>query len=122
AGIMDEQRLPRTEMARFAASFFHTFLIVQFLAVLLLAPAFTAGAIAEEREKGTLSDLLTTQLLSREIILGKLFSRLSQLVLLLLVGVPILSLLQLLGGLDPALLAAGFGLTLLLARGGAARR
>lgn len=113
AGIMDEQRLPPSELAKFAALFFHTFLIVQFIAVLLLAPAFTAGAIAEEREKGTLSDLLTTQLLSREIILGKLGSRLSQLILLLLVGMPILSLLQLLGGVDPALLVAGFALTLL---------
>ena len=95
AGIMDEHRLPPSEMAHFAARFFHTFLIVQFLAVLILAPAFTAGAVAEEREKGTLSDLLTTQLLSREIIFGKLASRLSHLILLLLVGVPILSLLQL---------------------------
>src|SRR5437016_2809608 len=71
-GIMDEQTLPPTEAARFAASFFHTVLIVQFIVIVLLTPAFTAGAIAEEKEKGTLSDLLTTELSGREIILGKL--------------------------------------------------
>jgi ABC-type transport system involved in multi-copper enzyme maturation permease subunit len=117
AGIMDEQTLPPSEASRFAASFFHTFIIVQFVVIVMLAPAFTAGAIAEEKEKGTLPDLLTTELSGREIILGKLVSRISHLVLLLLAGVPILSLLQLLGGVDPSLLVAGFGLTLTTAIG-----
>src|SRR5207237_10306646 len=83
AGIMDEQTVSPGQIANFAARFFHTFLVVQFLTVLVLTPAFTAGAVAEEREKGTLPLLLTTQLLSREIVLGKLGSRLGHLVLLL---------------------------------------
>ena len=43
--------MSRGDIARFAASFFHTFMIVQFVAILLLTPAYVAGAIAEERER-----------------------------------------------------------------------
>src|SRR3954465_13207176 len=50
-GLMDEQRIPARDQSRFAASFFHTFLVVQFLVVVLLTPAFAGGAVAEEREK-----------------------------------------------------------------------
>src|SRR5205823_1959929 len=105
--------LPVNEQARFAASFFHSFLVAQFAAVLLLTPALTAGALAEERERGTLPLLLATQLEGRQIVLGKLLSRVGHLVLLLLAGVPVLALLQLLGGVDPSLLVAGFAITLL---------
>jgi ABC-type transport system involved in multi-copper enzyme maturation permease subunit len=106
AGIMEERFIPGNDQARFATTFFHTFLAVQFLSMLVLTPTLTAGAISEEREKGTLGELLTTQLSSTEIILGKLLSRLGHLVLLLLTGLPVLALLQLLGGVDPPLLAA----------------
>src|SRR4051812_21505773 len=54
AGLMDERQIPARDQSRFAASFFRTFLVVQFLAVVLLTPAFAGGAVAEEREKGTL--------------------------------------------------------------------
>lgn len=32
--------MPRGDIARFAASFFHTFMLVQFIAILLLTPAY----------------------------------------------------------------------------------
>ena len=89
---------------------------VQFSLVILLTPAYTAGAIAEEKERKTLPFLLATDLRDREIILGKLMSRLLNLTLFILTGLPILSILQFLGGVDPGLLLAGFaatGLTML---------
>src|SRR5262249_22974056 len=104
AGFMQEQHIPPSMQARFAAAFFHTFLAIQAVAVLVLTPTFLAGAIAEECEKGTLPMLLTTHLSNREILLGKLASRVGLLVLLLLTGVPVLALLQLLGGVDPVLI------------------
>jgi ABC-type transport system involved in multi-copper enzyme maturation permease subunit len=113
AGMTGVQTLHPNEQARFAASVFQTFLVVQYLVVLLLTPALTAGALAEERERGTLPLLLATQLEGSHIVLGKLLSRVGQLVLLLLAGLPVLALLQLLGGVDPALLVAGFVITLL---------
>jgi ABC-type transport system involved in multi-copper enzyme maturation permease subunit len=81
----------------------------------LLTPGVTAGAIAEEKERKTLEFLLTTELRGHEIVLGKLLSRLAYMILLVLTGLPMLALLQLLGGVDPNLVLAGFaasGLTL----------
>src|SRR6266851_7675252 len=104
------------EMAKFAESFFIMFMEVQFVGIFLLTPAFAAGAIAEEKDRRTLEYLLATDLDNREIVLGKLVSRVLGLVLLVLTGLPILSLLQLWGGVDPDLLLSGFaasGLTIL---------
>jgi ABC-type transport system involved in multi-copper enzyme maturation permease subunit len=99
------------ELADFGARFFLTFVGVQFGAVFLLAPAFTANAIAEEKEKKTLDYLLATDLGNREIVLGKLASRLLTMLLLLMGGLPVLSFVQFLGGVDPNLVLAGFAAT-----------
>ena len=104
-------RLRSNDMAHFAESFFYTFMGVQFLVVVVLTPAYTAGAIAEEKERKTLEFLLATDLRNREIILSKLLSRLANLTLLVLAGLPILSFLQFLGGVDPNLVLAGFAAT-----------
>lgn len=98
-------------MAQFAESFFGTFMAVQFIMVVLLTPAYTAGAIAEEKERKTLEFILATDLRNREIVLSKLASRLANLTLLVLTGLPILSFLQFLGGVDPDLVLAGFAAT-----------
>jgi ABC-type transport system involved in multi-copper enzyme maturation permease subunit len=98
-------------MAEFATWFFYVFLMIQFFAVVLLTPAYTAGAIAEEKERKTIQFILATDLENREIVLGKVTSRLLNLTLLLLAGVPILSFLQFLGGIDFILVLAGFAAT-----------
>ena len=41
-----------SDAAALAASFFYSFMKVQFLALLVFTPAYTAGAIAEEKERG----------------------------------------------------------------------
>src|SRR4051812_21939802 len=46
------------QAARMAESFFATFLAVQFGLAVMLTPAYTAGAIAEEKERRTLEFLL----------------------------------------------------------------
>ncbi len=86
-------------------------MVVQFLAAALLTPAYTAGAISDEKERKTLEFILATDLRNREIVLSKLASRLANLLLFLLTGLPILSFLQLLGGVDPGLVLAGFAAT-----------
>jgi ABC-type transport system involved in multi-copper enzyme maturation permease subunit len=103
------------DLAEFAGSFFYVFMSVQFLAVLWLTPAYTAGAIAVEKERQTLDALLTTDLRNREIVLSTYISRLANLIMLVLAGLPILALLQFMGGVDPNLVLAGFagtGITL----------
>lgn len=105
--------LSRKELARLGQAFFTAFLSVQFLAVLALTPAYTAGAIAEEKDRHTLEFLLATDLGDREILLSKLLARVANLALILLTGLPILSLLQFWGGVDPELVLAGFIATVL---------
>lgn len=104
--------LPAREMADFASTFFYWFFVAQSIAVFLLTPAYTAVTIADEKERRTLEFLLATDLRDREIVLSKLASRICGLVLLLLVGLPLLSLLQFLGGIDPNLVIAGYAATL----------
>src|SRR5579871_3158497 len=67
-------------------------------------------------ERNTLYFLLATDLYTREIFLSKYLSRLANMTLLLLTGLPILSVLQFMGGVDADLMLAGFagtGLTML---------
>jgi ABC-type transport system involved in multi-copper enzyme maturation permease subunit len=104
---------PAERMSTFATGFLYTFLSIQFVTVFLLTPAYTAGAIAEEKERKTLEFILATDLRNREVILGKMVSRLLNLSLLLLAGIPILAFLQFLGGVDIVVVMAGFVATAL---------
>jgi ABC-type transport system involved in multi-copper enzyme maturation permease subunit len=100
--------IPSKQMVNFAESFFYTFMVIQFVTIALLTPAYTAGAIAEEKDRKTLEFLLATDLRNREIVLSKLASRLINLTFIVLTGLPVLSLMQFLGGVDPDLLLACF--------------
>jgi ABC-type transport system involved in multi-copper enzyme maturation permease subunit len=116
-----DQWVSLTQQARFANAFATSLLLVQNVAVLVLVPAYLAGAVAEEKEKKTLDLLLTTALTDREIVLGKMLGRLAHVVGVLLVGLPVLSLAQLWGGVDVTVVLANFAVTglTLLSVGGA---
>jgi ABC-type Na+ efflux pump permease subunit len=98
----------REDLASFGSSMFSLFFGMQYLAVFLLTPIYTASAIAEEKERRTLDLLLTTHLTNREIVLGLLASRLASLGLVFLTVLPILSLMEFLGGIDPKGVVLGF--------------
>lgn len=74
---------------------------VQLALILFITPGVTAGAISSEREKQTLSILLTTSQSSWQIIFGKLTSSISYLLLLIFAGLPISSIVFLFGGVSP---------------------
>jgi ABC-type transport system involved in multi-copper enzyme maturation permease subunit len=61
--------------------------------VVVQAPAVLAGSLAGERERGVLQLLLTTAVSPREIVLGRLLGKLSQVGMILLAGVPLLTIL-----------------------------
>ncbi|MBL9124584.1 MAG: ABC transporter permease subunit [Planctomycetaceae bacterium] len=88
-------------MARVAQEIFIVASVVQLGAIYLLVPMFVSGLIAGEREANSLELLFTTSLVDREIILGKLASRLVTMGLLVVCGIPIVNLVLLLGGVDP---------------------
>ena len=87
----------------FAFSAFCGIAVGQEMLVLALTPALVAGVIADEKQRKTLHYLLASQLTSPEIVLGKLLVRMLYVVVLLGVSLPVLSLLVLLGGIDPRL-------------------
>ena len=88
-------------LARFAGVVFTATSHIQYWAVYLLVPAFLCGVVAGEREERTLELLFITPLSDREIVLGKLFSRVAAMVCVILCGVPVVSLIMLFGGVAP---------------------
>jgi ABC-type transport system involved in multi-copper enzyme maturation permease subunit len=76
-------------------------LFLETLLVLVLAPAFTTGAISLEREKQTLDMLVTTPLSTLGMIIGKLFSALIYVFLLIIASIPLASLVFVFGGVGP---------------------
>jgi ABC-type transport system involved in multi-copper enzyme maturation permease subunit len=113
---IQNRQMERREFAMVAEGFFFGFILIQMVLVIVLTPAYVAGAIAEEKDRKTMEFMLATDLANREIVLSKLLSRLANLTLLLLTGLPVLSILQFIGGVDQELMLAGFawiGLTML---------
>lgn len=106
-------QVPNHELPAFSWSFVSRVLLLQYLAVLLVTPAYVAPALAQEKQQRTLEFLLTTDLSDREIVLGLLGARLANLLLLVAAGLPVLGFLQFLGGVDPQLVLAGFALVVL---------
>jgi ABC-type transport system involved in multi-copper enzyme maturation permease subunit len=88
-------------MARFAEQAFMAFAWAQGAAILALVPALVAGVIADEHQRKTLHELLGSRLSSAGIVLGKLAARLAHAGMILLMGLPVVSLVGLFGGLDP---------------------
>ena len=72
--------------------------LFQLLLVCFIAPAFTAGAISLEREKLTLDMLVVTPMRPGGLVIGKLFSALAFVILMLLAGIPISALVLMYGG------------------------
>ena len=88
-------------VARFAEPTFLTFAIAQFVTVLVMIPALFGGTIADEKQRKTLHYLMASQLSSAEIMLDKVLGRLPHLGVFLAMGLPIVSILGLIGGVPP---------------------
>ncbi|MGO4698234.1 ABC transporter permease [Paenibacillus sp. 2TAB26] len=69
--------------------------------IAFMAPGLTSGVISGEREKQTLNLLLTTQQSSATIVLSKLVSSLSFMVLIVISTIPVYSMIFLYGGISP---------------------
>ena len=71
---------------------------MEFGMILLIIPAITAGSIAGERERQTLDMLLATKMKPWSIVLGKLESSLSSVLMLAVSSLPVLSIVFIFGG------------------------
>ena len=90
------------EIQAFAEDAFIQFAAAQGIGLLLLIPALVAGIISDEYQRKTLHYLLASRLSSAEIVLGKLGARMVHVAAFIALGLPIVSLLMLYGGLNPA--------------------
>jgi ABC-type transport system involved in multi-copper enzyme maturation permease subunit len=81
------------------------FVSQQMIILMLLTPAFVAGAITDEKRSGTLQYLALTDLESRHVVLGKLLARLCQVALVMLAGWPLFALMAGFGGIPPVSMA-----------------
>jgi hypothetical protein len=76
------------------------YLVAQYLAVIIFTPVFVVSSIVEDRKHRTYELLLTTLLTGREILLDKMASRMLQVLGVLAAGLPVLAVLQMLGGVN----------------------
>jgi ABC-type transport system involved in multi-copper enzyme maturation permease subunit len=94
------------QMARVGSAAFHYIITLQLFIAHLVVPMLVVGAIAGERQRGTLDLLLIADLETEEILLGKLASRLVPAITLLFSTAPILILLSFFGGVSLAYLGS----------------
>jgi ABC-type transport system involved in multi-copper enzyme maturation permease subunit len=93
-----EEGMHRVNPAK-ARGLFDLFFLGQFFLVALMAPTFAAGSITGEKERKTYELLLASPLHPSTILVGKLLSSLSYLVILIISSLPLMILCYLLGGL-----------------------
>ena len=91
-----------TESAR---KIFSIFFSANLLLLNLMIPAFTAGSITQEREKGTYGALFTTLLSPMEILSGKLFASIAMILVMTFLSMPVAAICALAGGVDAFFLA-----------------
>jgi ABC-type transport system involved in multi-copper enzyme maturation permease subunit len=105
------------ETAAFARGFVELVLFQQFALIFLVTPAFAAGAVTDEKTRGTLQQLLTSDLRAYDIVVGKLLARGGQVATLCLAGLPMLALLGPYAGLTAAFLVTWVAVTVVVVFG-----
>jgi ABC-type transport system involved in multi-copper enzyme maturation permease subunit len=91
---------------RLGQEFFMTFSMFCAISMGLIAPVLTSTAISSERLGKTLPVLLMTPITSWQIVSGKLLSRLLIALMLIGLSLPVLAVVRLLGGVEPAQMLA----------------
>lgn len=93
---------------------------IEFVMLMFIMPALTASSISGERERQTLDLMLTTTMKPSEIVMGKLWSAFTTMLLLVISGFPVQSLVFVYGGVtlsDIMMLMLCYGTVALLAGG-----
>lgn len=89
--------------------------VMQFLLIILVAPALTAGLISGERERQTLDLLLSTRVGAFKIVMGNLFSTLCFLALMIFSSLPAMTITLFFGGVTFADMLVSLAFLLLCA-------
>lgn len=105
--LYQASRMSQVALSTTMTIFWFEFIILQLLAVVMLS-----SAVSDEIRKNTLDSLLSSPVTSIQIVLGKLFARLWQLILLAGMSMPILSILRSMGGVPWDFLLAATCITI----------
>jgi ABC-type transport system involved in multi-copper enzyme maturation permease subunit len=100
------------ELAMIGRSLYGSVIWLQAIVILVLTPALVAGAITEDRQRNVLPYLLASPLAGAEIVLGKLAARLINLIVLITLGLPVVSIALFLGGIEPLEVWLAYGLSI----------
>ena len=95
-------------VTRFAEGTFFVFALLQLVTVIVLIPPLFGGAIADEKQRKTLHYLMASQLSSGEIVADKMLGRLPHLAVFIAMGLPVVSILGLIGGVSAEYLVVAF--------------
>ncbi|GHT24396.1 hypothetical protein FACS189419_09320 [Planctomycetales bacterium] len=88
------------DFARFGTMLFQFLAPVQLVLAVFFSATLAASAAGQEKEKGTLTLLLMTRMTNSELVLGKLFASLLNIVLMLAVSLPVFMTIAVLGGIS----------------------
>ena len=99
------------ELAKGASQTFKWASLTQLALICFLAPAFTAGAITQERDAQTFNILVSTPITNAQIVFGSLLSRLFFVIMLLVSGLPIFLMTMIYGGVTTAQILESFALS-----------
>jgi len=103
------------QISRMAAAGRHIIIVIvwfQFVASQMVAVVMLSASISDEIYKRTLGVLMTTPIGSLQIVLGKLLSRLLQMILLLAITLPLLAIVRVFGGVPWDFLVCSLCVTL----------
>jgi len=101
-----------SRMAEVGRNLIITITWFQFVAAQILAAVMLSNSIGDEVRRGTMDVLMTTPVNCIQIVLGKLFSKLFQLILLLAVSLPLLAFVRVFGGIQWDYIVSALSITL----------
>ncbi|MDR2344764.1 MAG: ABC transporter permease subunit [Planctomycetaceae bacterium] len=88
------------DFARFGTMLFQFLAPVQMVLAVFFAATIAASAVGQEKERKTLQLLLLTRMTNSELVLGKLFASLLNILMMLAISIPIFMIITLLGGIS----------------------
>ena len=114
-GVVESEYSPVYQKSRMALAgkrIITTIVWFQFITTQLLAVIMLSTSISDEVHHRTLGLLMTTPMGSIQIVMGKLFSKLLQIILLLAISLPLLAVVRVFGGVPPDYLISSLCMTL----------
>ena len=102
----------KSRMAEIGKNVVATIVLFQFFAAQIIAIIILSNSISDEIYHRTLGVLMTTPINSLQIVIGKLFSKLLQIIILLAISLPILAIVRVFGGVPWNYIFSSFCITL----------